>query len=77
VNPILSLSDDQLRRVMRAARELDVDKRGVFLTRLSENLKRAPANMTAGEFDRALDGSLKGLLQHAELVGDAFSRLAG
>jgi hypothetical protein len=62
-HPILSLSDDQLRRVTEAARQLDVDKRGVLLTRLGENLKRAPENMTADEFEWLLAGSLRGLLR--------------
>jgi hypothetical protein len=45
------LSDDQLQRVVKAAKLLDVDKRGVFLTRLGENLKRAE-NMTAARILR-------------------------
>jgi hypothetical protein len=62
-HPILSLSDDQLRQVTEAARGLDPDKRGVLLTRLGENLKRSPANMTPDEFEWLLAGSLRGLLQ--------------
>jgi hypothetical protein len=42
-HPILSLSNAQLKRVTEAARQLDADKRGVLLTRLGENLKRAPS----------------------------------
>jgi hypothetical protein len=62
-HPILSLSDDQLRRVTEAARLLNPDKRGVLLTRLGENLKRAPENMTADEFEWLLTASLRGLLR--------------
>jgi len=58
----MSLSDDQLKRVIQAAKALDPGKRGVLLTRLGENLKRAPENMTAREFDWLLAGSLRGLL---------------
>jgi hypothetical protein len=61
-HPILSLSDAQLRRVTEAARQLDVDKRGVLLTRLGENLKRAPESMTPDEFEWLLAASLRGLL---------------
>jgi hypothetical protein len=79
VHPMLSLSDDQLRRVVKAAKQLDVDKRGVFLTRLGENLKRAPENMTADEFERALAVSLKGLVQpaQAETAAEVWRRTAG
>jgi hypothetical protein len=62
-HPILSLSDDRLRRVTEAARQLNPDKRGVLLTRLGENLKRAPENMTPDEFEWLLAGSLRVLLQ--------------
>jgi hypothetical protein len=61
-HPIVSLSDDQLRQVTEATRLLDPDKRGVLLTRLGENLKRSPANITADEFDWLLAGSLRGLM---------------
>jgi hypothetical protein len=62
-HPILSLSDAQLKRVTEAARQLDIDKRGVLLTRLGENLRRAPEDMTASEFEWLLATSLRGLVQ--------------
>ena len=50
--------------MIKAAKALDPDKRGVLLTRLGENLRRAPENMTASEFDWLLAGSLRGLLRN-------------
>jgi hypothetical protein len=60
---VLSLSDPQMKRVIDAAKALDVDKR--ILVRISENLKRAPENIRPDEFDRVLAASLRGLVHAA------------
>jgi hypothetical protein len=59
----LALSDPQLRTVMAAARGLPVEKRDLFLRRVSARLQLGGTRFTSTDLDAVVRVALRGLIQ--------------
>jgi hypothetical protein len=60
---MLALSDSQLRAVWSAANGLPVEKRGIFLGRLIDQLQLRGFRFTTADLDDAVRSALTGLVQ--------------